>query len=69
MKQPVKTSSIARQIVSIGITFVIVKVIEHFSGFHYDIAEGFFNIKLLIDLALWVLVYFSVFTLLNKLWP
>lgn len=69
MKQSVKTSSIPRQIITIGITFVIVKVINHFSGFHYDIAEGFFNIKLLIDLALWVLVYFSVFTLLNKLWP
>ncbi|PKP52073.1 MAG: hypothetical protein CVT92_10655 [Bacteroidetes bacterium HGW-Bacteroidetes-1] len=52
---------------TIIITYIIVKILYKLTGFHYDFTEGIVNIRLLIDLALWGFVYFSVDFLLKKL--
>jgi|GEM_PF-3569164 hypothetical protein len=52
---------------TILITYIIVKILYRLTGFHYDFTEGIVNIRLLIDLALWGFVYFSVDFLLKKL--
>ena len=48
------------------ITYVLVKIVYKLTGFHYDFGDGIFNIKLVIDIALWVLIYFPVQFLLKK---
>ncbi len=52
---------------TILITYVIVKIIYKVTGFAYDFSDGIFNINLLIDVALWFLVYFTVDFLQRKL--
>ena len=54
-------------IVSIVITYIIVKVIYRLTGFHYDFTDGIINIRFLIDIALWGTVYLTVVFLLRKL--
>ena len=54
-------------IVSIVITYIIVKVIYRLTGFHYDFTDGIINIRFLIDIALWGSVYLTVVFLLRKL--
>lgn len=39
------------------ISFVVTRIIYKIIGFHYDIQEGLFNIKFLIDLGLWIIIY------------
>jgi hypothetical protein len=51
---------------TIIIAYIMVKIIYKLTGFHYDF-DGIVNIKLLIDFAVWVVVYFAVDFLLKKL--
>lgn len=54
-------------VTTIVITYLIVKVIYKFTGFHYDFSDGIINFRFLIDLALWGLVYLTVNFFLRKL--
>jgi hypothetical protein len=54
---------------SIIIAYAIVKFINNITGFHYDISEGIFNMKFLIDITIWGCVYVIVYFLLSKLLP
>ena len=48
------------------ITYIILKVVRLLTGFHYDFSEGLVNFKFLVDIALWVIVYYAVDFLLRK---
>lgn len=52
---------------SILTTYIIVKIVYRLTGFHYELSDGIATIKLLIDIVLWLLVYFPVNYLLKKL--
>ncbi len=52
---------------TILITYVIVKILYKITGFSYDLTDGIVNINLLIDLALWGFVYFTVDFVQRKL--
>ncbi|WP_266203282.1 hypothetical protein [Pontibacter kalidii] len=52
------------------ITYVVVKLVHTFVGFEYDLlSEGLFNMKFVIDIASWAVVYAAVYFLLRKLLP
>jgi hypothetical protein len=56
--------------ITIIITYVVVKIIHRYAGFQYDISrEGIINVKLLIDIFSWIVVYALVYTLLKKILP
>jgi hypothetical protein len=46
--------------ISIIITYIIVKIVYKLTGFYYSFDEGLLNIKLLIDLSLWAVVFVVV---------
>ncbi|HAH58459.1 MAG TPA: hypothetical protein DCL86_09945 [Bacteroidales bacterium] len=46
--------------ISIIITYIIVKIVYKLTGFYYNFDEGLLNIKLLIDLSLWAVVFIAV---------
>jgi hypothetical protein len=48
------------------ITYLIVTGVRLLTGFHYDFSEGLVNFKFLIDIALWLIVYYAVDLLLRK---
>jgi hypothetical protein len=49
------------------ITYVVVKLVHNLAGFDYDIlSEGILNLKFLIDVASWAIVYAAVYFLLRK---
>jgi uncharacterized membrane protein len=52
---------------SILITWILVKTVYGITGFHYEFSDGIVNIKLLIDIVLWGIIYFPVNYLLKKL--
>jgi hypothetical protein len=52
---------------SILITYIIVKTVYRLTGFHYEFSDGLANIKLLIDIVLWGIIYFPVNYLMKKL--
>lgn len=66
MKKTNQKNNVFYPVATIVISFVIVKIINKFTGFHYDIAEGIFNINFLIDFALWLIVYIIVAYILEK---
>ncbi|AFS79471.1 hypothetical protein Curi_c24760 [Gottschalkia acidurici 9a] len=49
------------------IAFIIVRIIRSLTGFNYNFSEGIFNIKILIDLGLWIIVYLIIDFIFNKL--
>ncbi|MBU3071963.1 hypothetical protein [Clostridium estertheticum] len=49
------------------ITYIIVHIIYKLTGFYYNFGDGILNSKLVIDLALWGVVYFIVYILSKKL--
>ena len=53
--------------ISILITYIIVKIVYKLTGFHYGFDEGIVNIKLLMDLALWGLIYFTISFLVKSM--
>ncbi|OKL41096.1 hypothetical protein A3841_14825 [Pontibacter flavimaris] len=55
---------------SLFITYLLVKVMHHLIGFEYDLfSEGLLNMKFIIDIASWGIVYAAVYFLLRKLLP
>lgn len=52
---------------TILLTYIIVKIVYKLIGFHYDFSDGLVNFKLLIDIALWVFIYFPVNYLLKNI--
>ncbi|PTX22738.1 hypothetical protein C8N40_101566 [Pontibacter mucosus] len=56
--------------ISLLITYVLVKVVHNLAGFEYAIfSEGILNLKFLVDMASWAIVYAAVYFLLRKLLP
>ncbi|MBU5312509.1 hypothetical protein KQI38_10740 [Tissierella carlieri] len=49
------------------ITYIITRIVYKLTGFSYSFSEGILNIKLLIDLGLWIIVAVLVSTALNKI--
>jgi hypothetical protein len=57
-------------LIAILLTYLIKKLGYKFVGFHYDIfREGQLNIKFLIDVISWVIIYAIVDSLFKKLLP
>jgi hypothetical protein len=55
---------------TILITYIVVKIVDTLAGFHYDpFREGIINIKFLIDIISWGVVYAVIYTLLKRLLP
>ena len=49
------------------ITYGIVNAVHYLVGFDYDIlSEGILNLKFLIDVASWAIVYLAVYFLFRK---
>ncbi len=49
-------------------TYIVVKVIHKFAGFHYDpFREGLINFKFLIDIISWGIVSASIYFLMKRL--
>lgn len=48
-------------------TYIIVKIVYRLTGFYYNFDEGIFNIKLLIDLSLWLAVFIPIHFLVKRL--
>ncbi len=61
-----KRDSVSANLVLFLITYLLVKIIQRLTGFDYDFSEGLFNIKLLIDLLIWIAVYRIVSILFNN---
>lgn len=59
MKSNSKRGSLLITFLSLLLTYIIVKVVYKISGFYYNFDEGF-GIKLVIDLALWVIVFLAI---------
>ena len=53
-------------ILIIIITYIIVRIIYKLTGFSYGLSEGILNIKLLVDLCLWIIVYSLIKGIFNK---
>jgi hypothetical protein len=65
-----KNSNSFISLVLILLTYVIVKIGHKLAGFHYDIfSEGIMNVKFLIDIMSWGIVYAILYFLLKKLLP
>jgi hypothetical protein len=48
-------------------TYIIVRVVYRLTGFSYSLSEGILNMKLLIDLGLWIIVFFLVDNIFRKI--
>ncbi len=52
------------------ITYIVVKVMHKLVGFNYDpFREGILNVKFLIDIMSWIIVYAVIYILMKKLLP
>lgn len=49
------------------ITYIITRIIYKITGFSYSFSEGILNIKLAIDLGLWIITVILVSTILNRI--
>jgi len=47
-------------VIDLIITILVTRLLYSLIGFNYSISEGILNIKLLIDLGMWLIVYFPV---------
>ncbi|EKQ52424.1 MULTISPECIES: hypothetical protein [unclassified Clostridium] len=54
-------------ILTVILTFIIAHIIYNLTGFQYNFSEGILNLKLLIDLGLWLLIYAAVNIILDKI--
>lgn len=54
-------------ILTVILTFIIVHIIYKLTGFHYSYAEGILNLKMLIDLGIWLIIYLPVNIILDKI--
>lgn len=54
-------------IVTFILTFVIVNIVCQLTGFHYSFSDGILNIKLLIDLGLWLIIYIPINIIVDKI--
>lgn len=54
-------------ILTVVLTFIIVNFIYKLTGFHYSFSEGLLNLKLLIDLGVWLLIYIPLNIILDKI--
>jgi hypothetical protein len=66
MKFDSKNGNLLITTFTILITYIIMKTIYNASGFYYNFDDGI-SINLIIDLALWIIVYFSVNLILKRL--
>lgn len=65
-----KNSSKYIGLISMLITYIVVKIGHLLAGFQYNIfSEGIFNFKFLIDIISWIIVYGIIYFLLKKLIP
>lgn len=48
-------------------TYIIVRIVYRLTGFSYSLSEGILNMKLLIDLGLWIIVFFLVDNIFRKI--
>jgi hypothetical protein len=70
MELHMNKNSMAMTFISILITYIVKKIGFKLVGFHYDIfSEGILNIKFLIDVISWVVIYAIVNFLFKKLSP
>ena len=53
--------------ITVTITYVIVNIVYKLTGFHYNVSEGIFKFKLVIDIILWGIVSFVVYVLIKML--
>lgn len=54
-------------ILAVILTFIIVHIIYKLTGFHYSFSEGILNLKMFIDLGLWMLIYIPVNIIVDKI--
>ena len=54
-------------ILTVIATYIIVRIVYRLTGFSYSLSEGILNMKLLIDLALWIIVFFLVDNISRKM--
>ncbi len=47
-------------------TYIIVRIVYKLTGFSYNFSEGILNIKLLVDLILWIIIYVPVKNIFDK---
>lgn len=47
-------------------TYIIVRIVYRLTGFSYSLSEGILNMKLLIDLGLWIIVFSLVGNIFRK---
>ena len=52
---------------TVAITYIIIKILYKLTGFNYNISDGIFKLDLVIDIALWGIVSFIVYTLIKIL--
>jgi len=67
MENPLKKTNGFIAFGSLITTYILVKIVYRLTGFHYNFSDGIFNVKLLLDIALWGFIYFPVDYLLKKL--
>ena len=48
-------------------SYIIVRIVYKLTGFYYSFDEGIFNIKLLIDLSIWLAVFIPIHFLVKRL--
>lgn len=53
-------------ILTVIATYIIVRIIYRLTGFSYSLSEGILNMKLLIDLGLWIIVFSLVGNIFRK---
>ncbi|MFB9865503.1 hypothetical protein [Rufibacter immobilis] len=62
-----KNNNKSSQLLSLFITYVVVKIVHYLVGFAYDpFTEGLLTSKLLIDFASWAVVYLLVYFIVKK---
>jgi hypothetical protein len=64
-----KKNSMSVYFISIIISYIIVKIAYKLSGFKYDFSEGIINVRYLIHIIIWGIIYAIVYFLLKKLLP
>ena len=53
-------------VLTIITTYIITRIIYRLTGFSYSFSDGILNIKLLIDISLWIAISLLVGFILNK---
>ena len=67
MKKPQNKRRLYSVLIAIILTYIAVKFVYALTGFSYSFSDGLLNVNLLIDLALWVVIFFPVNYLLLRL--